>query len=148
MLFRSRSTFLTGFPGETEEDFRELLEFQEKAQFDWLGAFTFSREEDTPAYSMKNRVRKSLSDERKKSIEIRQQSITEQKLTRYIGTEQTILIEERIEETDLSIGRGYMQAPEVDGATVVVGSKAEAGETVRVRITAVRGIDLEGSILS
>jgi len=56
-----RSTFLVGFPGETEADFAALLDFQSEAQLDWLGAFAYSREEDTPAYSMKNRVPKSVA---------------------------------------------------------------------------------------
>lgn len=138
-----RSTLLAGFPGETDADFAALRDFQDKARLDWLGAFAYSREEDTPAYGMKGRVPKKLAEIRKKAIKEAQRPITEAALARFTGTVQTVLVEEQIEGEDLAIARGYMNAPEVDGSIVVVGSQLKAGQRVDVRITAVRGVDLE-----
>jgi len=138
-----RSTFLVGFPGEGDDDFLTLMNFQEAAQLDWLGAFEYSREEGTPAYSMKNRVAKRVATTRRKQIETAQQPISSKALERFAGTVQTILVEERIEGEDLAIGRGYMNAPEVDGAVVVVGGDLSPGDVVKARISAVRGVDLE-----
>jgi len=138
-----RSTFLVGFPGEDDDDFAALRRFQEEARVDWLGAFAYSREEDTPAFSMKGRVAKRLASARKKEIEEAQRPITEKALERFVGTAQTVLVEERIQGEDLAIARGYMNAPDVDGAVVVVGGDVAAGDVVRVSVSAVRGVDLE-----
>jgi ribosomal protein S12 methylthiotransferase len=138
-----RSTLLAGFPGETDADFAALLDFQDKARLDWLGAFAYSREEDTPAYAMKGRISKKIAEARKKAIEEAQRPITEAALARFTGTVQTVLVEEQIEGEDLAITRGYMNAPEVDGSIVVVGSQLKAEQRVDVRISAVRGVDLE-----
>jgi len=138
-----RSTLRAGFPGETDTDFAALRDFQDKARLDWLGAFAYSREEDTPAYGMKGRVSKKTAETRKKAIEDAQRPITEAALARFTGTVQTVLVEEQIEGENLAIARGYMNAPEVDGSIVVVGSQLEAGQRIEVRITAVRGVDLE-----
>ena len=135
-----RSTFLVGFPGETEEDFNMLLDFQEQACFDWLGVFCWSREEGTSAYSMKGRISKKTAARRKAITEERQIPITEKKMDRFVGRTMDVLIEEEFTETPapndgpqsvrrelahpekntgLWLGRVFCQAPEVDGATVV-----------------------------
>jgi len=142
-----RSTFMTGFPGETEEDFAILRDFQEAARLDWLGVFAYSREEDTPAYSYKNRVPKKLAESRKRQIEERQQVITEERLARFIGQTVEVVIEELVENEALSLGRAWMQAPDVDGLTVVHG-KHEPGSLVKARIEAIHGVDLEAAPLS
>ena len=90
-----RSTFLLGFPGETENDFAELLDFQEKAKLDWLGCFTYSREEGTAAYSMKNRVPAKTAVIRKQIIEEKQAAIAEKNMDRFIGQTLDVLIEEQ-----------------------------------------------------
>jgi ribosomal protein S12 methylthiotransferase len=142
-----RSTFLTGFPGETEADFARLLEFQEKARFDWLGVFTYSREEDTPAYSLKNRPPKKTAAERKALIEERQIPITEERINRFVGRELDVLIEEEFPEEPASgskgvpaagmwLGRLYCQAPEVDGAAVVHAASAATGGNGRAAAAA------------
>lgn len=138
-----RSTFLVGFPGEADEDFAALRAFQDAARVDWLGAFAYSREEDTPAYDFKAHVPKRTAQARKKEIEEAQRPITGHALERFVASVQTVLVEERIEGEDLAIGRAYMNAPEVDGAVVVVGGNLTAGDVVRVSIKAVRGVDLE-----
>lgn len=142
-----RSTFMTGFPGETEEDFAILRDFQEAARLDWLGVFAYSREEDTPAYSYKNRVPKKLAESRKRQIEERQQVITEERLARFIGQTVEVVIEELVENEALSLGRAWMQAPDVDGLTVVHG-RHEPGSLVKARIEAIHGVDLEAAPLS
>jgi ribosomal protein S12 methylthiotransferase len=152
-----RSTFLTGFPGETEKDFELLLDFQERAALDWMGCFTYSREEDTPAYSMTKRVPRRTAAERKRILEERQQGLSEGRMERFLGRELEVLIEEKFEnpeteppaERGLYLGRAYCQAPEVDGA-VLVSSEGPLGpgSMVRCKIWGRAGIDLEGRVVS
>jgi ribosomal protein S12 methylthiotransferase len=143
-----RSTFMTGFPGETEEDFAALLDFQDRARFDWLGCFAWSREDGTPAWSMKGRVPKRTALERKRIVEERQIPITEKNMDRFVGKEYDVLAEEKIEgEEGLCLGRLYCQAPEVDGAAVIRceddRSLPEPGTFVKGRALSRTGIDLQ-----
>ena len=151
-----RSTFLLGFPGETEEDFAALLDFQEKAKLDWLGCFTYSREEGTAAYSMKGRIPAKTATARKQTIEERQIPITEKNMERFIGQTLEVLIEEQINPAaedgeNFWLGRLYCQAPDIDGAAVIAGSGIDsagseslrAGNFVRCKVIARRGFDLE-----
>jgi ribosomal protein S12 methylthiotransferase len=140
-----RSTLLLGFPGETEEDFEALLDFQTQARLDWAGAFVYSREEDTPAYSMKGRVPKRLAEKRKLLIEERQTPITQAQMDRFIGRTEYVLVEEQINgEEGLYLGRLPCQAPEVDGAAVISAEEPlEPGAFVRGKIFARAGFDLE-----
>ncbi len=137
-----RSTFLTGFPGETDDDFDRLLEFQERARLDWLGVFTYSREEDTPAYGMKDRVTRALAEERKSELERRQIPITAAALDSWVGTCLDVLGEEQVDGQDLSLGRSRLQAPDVDGLVVLHGARAP-GTRLRARIVRRNGVDLE-----
>ena len=152
-----RSTFLVGFPGETEDDFLELVDFQKKARFDWLGIFTYSREEGTAAYSMKGRISKKAVAQRKAVIEEKQIPITEEKMNRFVGRTMDVLVEEVIAPDNadsppsgsLWLGRVFCQAPEVDGATVIQTAAAvstlppKPGDMVHGTIVARRGFDLE-----
>jgi len=148
-----RSTFLLGFPGETEEDFAALLDFQEKAKLDWLGCFTYSREEGTIAYSMKGRVSAKTQAARKQAIEEHQIPITEKNMERFIGQTFDVLVEERIDSAaedgeNFWLGRLYCQAPDIDGAAVIVGGGADGespqtGKFVKCKAIARRGFDLE-----
>jgi ribosomal protein S12 methylthiotransferase len=152
-----RSTFLTGFPGETAGDFRQLLDFQERADLDWLGAFAYSREEDTPAYSMAGQVPPKIAARRKARVEEQQTGISEKRMDRFVGRVLEALVEEAVESdpagppsTDrerLYLGRAYCQAPEVDGL-VVLRSPAPLvpGTFVTGRIIARTGFDLEMSV--
>jgi ribosomal protein S12 methylthiotransferase len=155
-----RSTFLLGFPGETEEDFTALLDFQEKAALDWLGCFAYSREEDTPAFSMKKRVSKKTAQMRKQIIEERQIKITEKNMDRFINKTLEVLIEEQFDSTNSDnnenfiLGRLYCQAPEIDGATVITGTdfknnsiNEKLGNLVRCKVISRRGFDLEAQLL-
>jgi ribosomal protein S12 methylthiotransferase len=139
-----RSTFLTGFPGETEKDFQELLDFQARAELDWVGVFAYSREEDTPAYNMKGRVSKKTAAQRKTMIEEQQTGITERRMDRFIGRALECLIEETIDEEEVYLGRLYCQAPEVDGSTVIrSGRSLTPGTFIQGRVFARSGFDLE-----
>jgi ribosomal protein S12 methylthiotransferase len=140
-----RSTFLVGFPGETEDDFERLLDFQREAALDWMGAFTYSREEDTPAYALGDRVSKPTARARKDQLERRQVPITERALDAQVGRSLDVLVEEEVAGEELSLGRAYLQAPEVDGL-VVVRRRLPAGSVARVRITRRNGVDLEGEV--
>ena len=140
-----RSTFLLGFPGETEEDFQALLDFQAQARLDWAGAFIYSREEDTPACFMNGQVPGRLGKKRKRVVEERQIPITQARMDRFIGRTEYVLVEERIDgEEGLYLGRLPCQAPEVDGAAVISADAAlEPGAFVRGVILARAGLDLE-----
>jgi ribosomal protein S12 methylthiotransferase len=142
-----RSTFMTGFPGETEEDFEILLDFQKQAMIDWMGCFAYSREEDTPAWGMKNRVGKKTSLERKTLLEERQIPIMEKQMDRFIGRSFDALVEETFADAGggtIYLGRLFCHAPEVDGSAVIsAGRELKPGDLVRGRVTARAGFDLE-----
>jgi ribosomal protein S12 methylthiotransferase len=144
-----RTTFLVGFPGETEEDFALLTDFQEKLRADWAGCFAYSREEDTPAYTMKPQIPKKTAVRRKREIEERQIQITEKGMDRFIGQTLDALFEERFSGGGgvIWLGRFYCHAPEVDGAAVITGvtpeTEPKVGDLLPCRVTARRGIDLE-----
>jgi len=146
-----RSTFMLGFPGETEEDFAALLDFQQKASLDWLGCFTYSREEGTVSYSMKGRIPAKVAVMRKQTIEERQLPITEKNMDRFTGKTLDVLVEEHFqtEVPDVSgeslwLGRLFCQAPDIDGATVIVsGKNLQLGTLVKGEVIARNGFDLE-----
>ena len=156
-----RSTFMTGFPGETDEDFRQLLSFQKEARLDWMGAFAYSREDNTPAWSMKEQVTKKTAAGRKKIIEEAQIPITEKQMDRFIGRSFDVLVEEKIEspgeeladdsensgEDTVYLGRLYLQAPDIDGSTVILSPRQlSLGEICRCRIISRSGFDLRAVI--
>ncbi|PIE97705.1 MAG: 30S ribosomal protein S12 methylthiotransferase RimO [Treponema sp.] len=153
-----RTTFLTGFPGETNIDFEITLKFLQDARTLWSGGFVFSAEDDTPAAKMKNNVKKSIAEKRKNLLQDEQTKITTGLLENMVGNSFKVLVEEIIppDEADRSfaIGRAWFQAPEVDGAVVVVyepwqtdiaGQSIKPGSIVNAKIEAVRGVDLEAS---
>jgi ribosomal protein S12 methylthiotransferase len=150
-----RSTFLVGFPGETDEDFAELLDFQHEAKIDWLGVFAYSREEGTAAYTMKHRVSKKTAAARKAALEEAQIPITAARLAAFIGIETVALIEEVVDKggaphsgqeksaAHLSIGRLPIHAPEVDGAAVIESARPLIpGSIVPVCALSVSGVDM------
>ena len=142
-----RSTFLIGFPGESDADFAELRDFQERARLDWVGSFAYSREEGTAAYEMGAHIPKKTVAVRRAALEEAQERITRGRLERFVGRELDVLVEEKVEhvstdDEELSIGRAWNQAPEVDGLTVLRGSH-EGGSLVRARVIAVNGVDFD-----
>ncbi len=146
-----RSTFMTGFPGEEKADFQELLSFQEQAELDWLGVFSYSPEEDTPAYkesrTLKARRTIGQGEKRKRVLEERQIPLTEKRLSLWVDREVTLLVEEEIPEEDLFLCRNAGQAPEIDGLTVLHGEDLKPGDHVRARIIKANGFDLEAVLL-
>jgi ribosomal protein S12 methylthiotransferase len=146
-----RTTLMLGFPGETEQDVKELLDFTKKCEFDWMGSFIYSREEDTRAFDMVSEeehekvIKRAKKDQKK--LEAIQEEITAKRLNRFVDNVYEALIEEKIEGEDLAIGRIYSQAPEVDGATVIMARDLVPGSVVKVGIRKVNGVDLDAIIV-
>ncbi len=136
-----RSTFIAGFPGETDEQAKETLDFIREAQLDWAGGFTYSAEEGTPAAEMPDQIPESKKKSRLKKIIDLCESISHKRMHHYVGTTQTVLIEEQVEQEELYLGRVWMQAPEVDGITVVAGDDLEVGRMYEVEITELNNND-------
>lgn len=143
-----RTTLMLGYPGEDAKAFEELRLFVKEAEFDWMGSFLYSREENTPAYDMRGQKEHDKAQKQaavwKKEIEAIQEEITASRLKRFVGKTFDALVEEKIADEDLAICRIYSQAPDVDGLTVVMGRDMKSGDVVKVGITNVRGVDLEG----
>lgn len=151
-----RTTFLTGFPGETEANAENSARFLEAIQSEWSGCFSYSREEDTPAYSYKNRVPLKTAEARARKLSEIQHEITREKLLSYVGEELEVLVEETLEgDQGLAIGRAWFQAPDVDGNVVVrydrddekTNSSVQPGKLVRVKVTSSSDVDLDSVFL-
>lgn len=127
-----RSTFILGFPGETEEAFRELMDFIKRTQLDWVGAFPYSREEGTPASNMRPLVHPATKERRVRELMQAQALITEVRLRRLVGGKIKILVEEASSKGGW--GRAYLQAPEVDGK-IYFSEAAKPGEFRLAKIT-------------
>ena len=127
-----RTTFIVGFPGETDENFESLSEFADEMRFDRYGCFAYSAEEDTPAATMENQVDEDVKIERAGIMNSQQQRIFEDKLDALIGKELTVIVDGFDEEEMLYFGRSYMDAPEID-TVVIISSEEEltAGQFVK-----------------
>lgn len=132
-----RSTFIVGFPGETDAHYQTLREFLLKQRFDKVGIFTYSKEEDTPAYSMDGQVAEDVMQERYHELMSIQSKISEETNRALEGKELDILVEGRDEEQQtIAVGRSYREAPEVDGQVYIEGdTDSKPGDIVRVRVT-------------
>jgi len=135
-----RSSFLVGFPGETEDDHDALLSFVAEAELDWAGLFPFSREDGTAAAAMDGEVDPQLVAERLRELSEMQDRITEAHRDELVGHDVDVLVDS-IEEGDDLIGRTHREAPEIDGVVRLSGS-ARPGAIVRARITGAIGPDL------
>ncbi len=154
-----RTTFLCGFPGETDEHAAETAQFMKAVQPDWSGCFTYSREEDTAAYSMKKQCKQKDMEKRVAVLQEQQDAITSERLARHVGETLDVLIEEVIDDPEqdagIALGRVWFQAPEVDGATVVRyeldnpehQKKVQPGSVCQVKILGISGVDLDSAIL-
>ncbi len=140
-----RSTVIVGFPGETEEDFEELLRFLDEIRFEWLGGFVYSKEEGTEAARMSNEVPRGLAKKRLSTVMARQKLITQRALERWVGKEVEVLVEE--EKRGCFSGRTSFQAPEIDGVVRVKGTITPGRTFARVLVTGVKGYDLVGSLI-
>lgn len=141
-----RTSIIVGFPGETEEDFNELAEFIKEAQFDKLGVFTYSREEDTPADKLPNHLEEEVKVERQEALMMIQQGISEEKNNNKIGNKYEVLVEEQIED-NVYVGRTIYDAEEIDAIVYVKSIRnLQVGEFVNVVITDALEYDLMGVI--
>lgn len=138
-----RTTLITGFPGETEEDFAELREFVRQMRFDRLGVFAYSQEEDTPAAQMEDQIPEEVKEARRDEIMALQQEIAFEKNEELIGKTMEVMVEGLLPEEGVVLARTYMDAPEVDGYVFVENAGSPmSGEFLKVRITGARGYDL------
>ncbi len=143
-----RSTFIVGFPGETEEHFRNLLAFVEQARFDHLGAFAYSPEEGTPGADLPGRVPKNTQRRRLRQLLEAQRPIALAQRQRLVGRRMAVLVEGVCEESEhLLQGRHAGQAPQIDGRVLINDGAAPAGALVEVEITEAFADDLVGHIL-
>ena len=130
-----RTTFITGFPGETEEAFTELSEFVNEMKLDRVGCFAYSREEGTPAYDFPEQIETEVASQRAEIIMEQQFSIADNKLDEYIGKTLDVLVEGYDPYTDSYYGRTYMDAPEIDNMVVLTsGYRIDDGDIVPVEI--------------
>jgi ribosomal protein S12 methylthiotransferase len=139
-----RTTFIVGYPGETEQAFQALYDFVAEVAFDRLGVFTYSHEPGTPAAELPDPVPEALKQERRERLMALQQEISLAKNQTFVGQILDVLIEGQTAE--LSVGRSYRDAPEVDGLVLIEGY-APPGEIVPVRITDALEYDLRGTLL-
>jgi ribosomal protein S12 methylthiotransferase len=136
-----------GFPGETEEDFEELLDFMEEMRFERLGAFVYSPEEGTRAALLEDRVPEETAVERYEEVMKLQAEISGKFQESLVGTEMEMIVDEIDPETGDVFGRSYMDAPEVDGAISIAGDIPEGTEFCRVLITEAGTYDLIGEVI-
>lgn len=143
-----RTTFMVGFPGETEQDIAELLDFMNEIRFERLGIFKYSREDGTQAASLPNQVPEKIKQERFTRAMLLQQKISEENNRRMMGKTVEVLVEGRDEEDpDLWIGRSWMDAPEVDGNVLIRSQRPLGiGSFYPVQITSAAEYDLVGKI--
>ena len=143
-----RTTMIVGFPGETEDQFEELMDFVREAEFDRLGAFAYSPEEDTPAAKMKDQIPEEIKEERLERLMALQQKISLRKNLDRIGTTEKVLVTD-CNEKGLCLGRSMREAPETDGEIIfnAGSSLPEIGSFVNVRLTRAEPYDLYGELL-
>ncbi len=143
-----RTTLIVGFPGETEDQFKELLDFVSEAEFDRLGAFAYSPEEDTPAARMKDQIPEEIKQERLDRLMTLQQDISLRNNQKRLGQVEKVLVTDRNDE-GLCLGRSSREAPETDGEILFTAGKnmPAPGEFVQVRLTRAEPYDLYGEMI-
>src|SRR5207302_3093821 len=147
-----RTSFIVGFPGETEKEFEELCNFVREAQFDWMGAFSYSDQDGARAYDLEKKLPLREIERRRKHLMSMQRHISKKKKKNLVGREFDLLLEGESEETDLLLeGRTPMHAPEIDGKVFVTELTEqivpEAGQFYRCQITETHDYDLVAKIL-
>ncbi len=142
-----RTTLITGFPGETEEDVEDLLDFVDTMEFDRLGVFTYSPEEGTPAATMSEQIEEEVKENRRDRIMELQQEISLDKSAAMVGKTVQVMIEGKIADDDAYVGRSYKDAPNVDGYVFVnTNAQLMSGQIVSVNITGAMEYDLIGEL--
>lgn len=142
-----RTSLIVGFPGETEEDFRNLCEFVKEIKFDRLGVFTYSDEDDTPAKRLPNQIDEETKEKRANILMEIQREIAAERNGHLVGKETPVLIERYEGRNDIYVGRLQYDAPEIDGEVFVTGYKGELGRIVPVKITHAYEYDLAGEVV-
>ena len=143
-----RTTLITGFPGETQEDHEELMAFVDEMEFDRLGVFTYSAEEDTPAAEFEDQIEEEIKKDRQAEIMELQQEIAFEKAENAVGRTVLAMIEGRLPNENAYAARTYMDAPNVDGLVFVQTSRElMTGDFVKVKITGSYEYDLIGEIV-
>ncbi len=141
-----RTTFMVGFPGESEEQFEELCKFVKDIKFDKMGCFAYSPEEDTPAFSYENRIDDDIKQRRADVLMDIQYTITEEANKYRVGNVYKVIIDEK--ENEKYIGRSYLDSPEIDSGIIFTSDKElEIGSFVHVKITDYDGYDLIGECI-
>lgn len=147
-----RTTFIVGFPGETDKDFEELLDYIKEVKFDKLGVFTYSREKGTPAYDFSHQIPLKVKKQRMETLMMAQQKISKEKNNSFLGKVKDVLIDE-IHKNDnlMAIGRTMTDTPEIDGKVFVnidnTKDKAKVGEFVKTKIIDASEYDLFGELV-
>ena len=143
-----RTTLITGFPGETEEQHEELAEFVDEMEFDRLGVFTYSPEEGTPAASMQDQIDEEVKEERQAELMELQQEIAFDNAEGMVGREVLVMIEGKVAEENAYVGRTYRDAPNVDGLIFInTDEELLSGDFARVKVTGALDYDLIGELL-
>jgi len=140
-----RTTFIVGFPGETDAQFRELLEYVKDLRFEHVGVFPYSQEEGTPAALMPDQIPDQVKEERVRELMLAQQEIVFARNASIIGTRGEVVIDEPGDDDGIWLGRSITQAPDVDSLTYVEGSDLAAGQFIEVEIAGADGYDLVAS---
>ena len=143
-----RTTLITGFPGETQEQHEELMEFVDWMEFDRLGVFTYSPEEDTPAANMPDQIDEEVKEDRQADLMELQQEIAFELAEDMIGREVLVMIEGKVADENVYVGRTYKDAPNVDGLIFVEsGEELMSGDFAMVKVTGAQEYDLIGEII-
>ena len=142
-----RTTFIVGFPGETEPEFEELHDFVKQTRFERLGVFAYSREEDTPAARMRPHLDELVKENRLDQIMRTQQEISLSYQQSLVGKTLEVLVEQKVPGKNHYLGRGYMDAPEVDGQIEIIGSDISLFDMIRLRVVSASTYDLKGEIV-
>lgn len=143
-----RTTLITGFPGETQEQHEEVMEFIDTLEFDRLGAFTYSPEEDTPAATFEDQIDEEVKEDRQADIMELQQEIAFYKAEDMIGREVLVMIEGKVADENAYVGRTYRDAPNVDGL-IFINTDVEliSGDFAKVKVTGALDYDLIGELI-
>lgn len=143
-----RTTLITGFPGETEEQHQELMDFVDEMEFDRLGVFTYSPEEDTPAAVMPDQIDEEVKEDRQAELMELQQEIAFDLADDMIGREVLVMIEGKVADENAYVGRTYKDAPNVDGLIFInTNEELMSGDFAKVRVTGAMEYDLIGELV-
>ena len=139
-----RTTFIVGFPQETEDDFNAMVRFAQKTKFDRLGVFTYSKEEGSSAFALKGQISKKIKSERFNKLMSVQSAISLEKNRKLVGKTFKALVDDT--EDNIAVARIYSQAPEIDGVVLIHDDKVRRGDFVKVKIEEAYDYDLKGTI--